>query len=71
MAADSRDILIADMADLLATRFTKAGHLALITPWEHRGGCPVSGCGPGCLEARSVLRRAVEHLESVAASVVQ
>jgi hypothetical protein len=55
--------LIGRLAELLATRITKAGHLAAIVPQEHRGNCPVQGCGPACIEANAVLLLAVEHLE--------
>ena len=69
---DVRDILLLRMADLLRTRFTGAGHLAAIVPWEHRGNCPPRECGPGCLEATALLDDAVAHLEAaIAAQPVQ
>lgn len=56
--------LIGRLAELLATRMTRAGHLAAIVPQEHRGSCPANKpCTPACQEASAVLLLAVECLE--------
>ena len=66
---DLRDLLILRLADLLCSRMTKAGHLAQVVTWEHRGVCPPKECAPSCLEAQTILTQAVEHLEARVADV--
>lgn len=62
---DPRDALILRLANLLHSRLTRAGHLAQVVTWEHRGVCPPKSCAPSCREAQATLRDALAHLESV------
>lgn len=71
MTTDPRDALICRLADLLMTRMTKAGHMAMTVPWEHRGGCPITGCQKPCLEMQQAIRDATDHLERVIAEQPQ
>jgi hypothetical protein len=43
--------LLKTAAQIVASRMTKAGHLAQVVTQEHRGNCRHDRCTPACIEA--------------------
>lgn len=60
--ARHQHLLIRRLRELLASRMTTAGHLALPVTREQRGGCPPGVCSPRCIEARELMRLTESYL---------
>lgn len=57
--------LLVGMAEFIASRMTRAGHVAMVLHREHQGSCSTRlGCTDTCIAARDFLARVADIAEA-------